>query len=149
MPKTGEKQGHRWKKGETGNPRGNWKHTPHRLTQTIRDLVTPAAPKIVQKIIAAADERNDPNAQKTFIQHLLPQQPKFVDPPIVGFPLVTNAREAVAEIAAVTQRMAQGELDVDSAHALVDKLKTFIVGYSAVELELEVAKAKLREGEGQ
>jgi hypothetical protein len=113
----------------------------------VRDLVTPAAPKIVKKIIDAATQHNDPFAQRVFVQHLLPT-PKFVEPPINDFPLVANAREAIAEIAAVTRRMARGELDVDSAHALVDKLKTFIAGYAAVELEMEVAKARaLQEGE--
>jgi hypothetical protein len=131
-----------FRKGQSGNPRGNYRRTPHRLTQTVRALVTPAAPKIVKNIIDAAQEHNDPFAQRLFVAHLLPQ-PKYVDPPIVDFPLVTNAREAVAEIAAVTKRMAQGEIDVDSAHALVDKLKTYVAAYAAVELEMEVAKARL------
>jgi hypothetical protein len=139
--------GRPFQKGSGGNPKGRTPGSQNKLTAIVRALVTPAAPKIVAKIIEQA-EANDPAAQKIFVQHLLPQ-PKFVDPPILDFPLVTNAKEAVAEIAQTTQRMTHGEIDVDAAHAIVDKLKTFIVGYAAVELEAEVFKAKLRDMGGE
>jgi hypothetical protein len=140
-------RGRPFQKGQVANPKGYPKGKPHKLTQTVRDLVTPAAPRIVKKIIEAADDHNDPHMQRVFVQHLLPQ-PKYVDPPILDFPLVTNAKEAVAEIAAVTRRMAHGELDRDSADALVDKLKTFVTAYAATELEAEVLAAKLRDEGG-
>jgi hypothetical protein len=106
--------------------------------------VNPAAPEILQDIVRRA-KAGDPFAQRAFLT-LLPQQSKYVDPPIPDFPLTQNMKEAVAEIAAVTQRMARGELDIDSAHALVEKLKNYVTTYAAVELEDEVAKAKLRVG---
>jgi hypothetical protein len=111
-------------------------------------MISEAAPKILAKVIAAADQGNDPVAQKTFMSHVW-TPPKLIDPPIADFPHVKTAKEATEEIARITQRAARGELKTDHAHFLVDKLKTFIVGYAAVELEAEVFKAKLRDMSGE
>jgi hypothetical protein len=78
-------------------------------------------------------------------QHPKPFASRVINPAIADFPLVSNASEATTKIAEVTQRMARGEIDTDSGHALIDGLKIFVLGYAAVELEMEVAKAKLRE----
>jgi hypothetical protein len=140
-------RGRPFRKGNRANPKGRPVGSQNKLTQVVHDLVTSAAPKIVQKIIEAADRHNDPFSQRLFVASLL-RLPKCVAPPIAEFPLVTNAREAVAEMAANIQRTAHGELDVDSAHALIDKLKTFVTAYAAVELELEVmARRAQEEGE--
>jgi hypothetical protein len=115
----------------------------------MREVLVPAARPILRRIVREARD-GDVNQQKTFTRLLPPLSlPKYVDPAIDDFPLVTNAKEAVAQIALVTQRYARGELDRDSADGLIDKLKTFVLGYAAVELEMEVAKAKLLdEGKG-
>jgi hypothetical protein len=117
---------------------------PNRLTQTIRDIINPAAPGILEDIVKRA-KLGDPFAQRAFLT-LLPQQPKYVEGPI-ELPLVKSAREAVEQIAAIGAKAAKGEVDLDGARFLIDTvLKNFVVAYSAVELEDEVAKAKLREG---
>jgi hypothetical protein len=139
----GRSRGRPFQKGHVANPVGRRPGSQNKLTKVLRDLITPAARPIVKDIIKKARD-GDANQQKIFVQHLLPSL-KFIEPPLADFPLVTNAREAITEIAKVTQRMAQGEIDTDAAHAIIDKLKTFIVGYSAVELEAEVLAAKLRE----
>jgi hypothetical protein len=138
--------GRPFERGAGGNPKGRPVGSPNKRAKILRDLVTTAAKPIIKDIIKKARD-GDANQQKIFVQHLLPPL-RFIEPPLADFPVVSNAAEAVAQIAVVTQRMAQGEIDIDAAHAIIDRLKTFVVGYSAVELEMEVAKAKLRaEGE--
>jgi hypothetical protein len=70
---------------------------------------------------------------------------RYVTPPLANFPLVTTAQQATRQIAVITRRMAKGELDTDSGNVLINTLKTFIVGYTATELEFEVMKARARE----
>jgi hypothetical protein len=87
-------RGRPFEKGKVPNPKGRPVGSPNKLTKVVRDLVTPAAPKIVKKIIEAADEHSDPFSQRLFVAYLL-RPSKFVEPPILDFPLVTTAREAV------------------------------------------------------
>jgi hypothetical protein len=102
----------------------------------------PAVPEIVGKVVEKAKE-GDEFSIKAYLS-LLPTL-RYITPPIPNFPLVATAQEATEQIAVITRRMAKGDIDTDSATALIDKLKTFIVGYAATELELEVAKARARE----
>jgi hypothetical protein len=142
-------RGRPFPKGNNANPAGRPVGSQNRLTKIMQEVLTPAARPILRKIVKAARD-GDQSQQKVFA-HLLPPlpAPKYVDPPIANFPQVTNAHEAVTQIALITQQMARGELDTESAHALVDKLKAFIVGYAAVELEMEVARAKSRSEGGE
>jgi hypothetical protein len=141
-------RGRPFEKGKVSNPKGRPVGSQNKLTGVVRDLVTPAAPKIVKKIIEAADTHNDAHMQRVFVQHLL-ALPKFVTPPIPNFPLVIDARTAFAEMAVVIQRMARAELDIDSAGAMIDKLRTLVDTYARVELqqEVEIRRAQ-EEGDG-
>jgi hypothetical protein len=125
--------GRPWKKGESGNPRGNWRRTPHYYKIDVRELISPAAPKIIKKILAKA-EAGDEVAQRMFCQYLLPQGARFVSPPIDLGP-ASSAREACEQIALVASRAASGQLDLSSMHALVSALTSFIAAYRETELE--------------
>jgi hypothetical protein len=130
-----------FQKGD-GRPRRP-KGTPNRITAVIRDIVNPAAPEILKDIVERA-KLGDPFPQRAYLT-LLPQQPKYVEGPI-DLPLVKSARDAVEQVAAIGAKAAKGEVDLDGARFLIETvLKNFITGYAAVELEDEVAKAKLRE----
>jgi hypothetical protein len=131
----------RFQKGQSGNPKGGVKGKPRRTTQFLRDFM-PAAPKIIGNVVRKA-KAGDEFSTKAYLT-LLPTL-RYVTPPIPSFPLVKTAQEATEQMAVITRRMAKGEIDVDSANALIDKLKGFIIGYTATELELEVMKARARE----
>jgi hypothetical protein len=129
-----------------GDGRPRRQGAPNRLTQTIRDIVNPAAPEILQDIVKRA-KVGDPFAQRAFLT-LLPQTPKYVEGPI-ELPIVKSARDAVDQIAAIGAKAANGEIDLEGARFLIETvLKNFVTTYAAVELEDEVARAKLREGNG-
>jgi hypothetical protein len=132
----------RFRKGQSGNPRGAAKGKSRKTTQFLRDLVMPAAPEIIGNVVKKA-KTGDEFATKAYLT-LLPTL-RYVTPPIPNFPLVKTAQEATEQIAAITRRMAKGELDTDSGNVLINTLKTFIIGYTATELELEVMKARARE----
>ena len=102
----------------------------------------PAAPKIIGNVVRKA-KAGDEFSTKAYLT-LLPTL-RYVTPAIPSFPIVRTAEEATGQIAAISRRMAKGEIDIDSANALIATLKTFIIGYTATELELEVMKARARE----
>jgi hypothetical protein len=132
----------RFQKGQSGNPNGAPKGKPRKATQIVRDLLMPAVPEIVGKVVEKAKEGDEFSIKACL--SLLPTL-RYVTPPIPNFPLVTTAQEATEQIAVIARRMAKGDIDTDSANALIDKLKAFIIGYTATELELEVMKARARE----
>jgi hypothetical protein len=134
-------KGRKFQAGNPGRPKGS----PNKLTQIVRDLVTPAAPAILEDIVKRA-KVGDPFAQRAFLT-LLPPAPKFIEGPI-ELPRVKDAREALDALVAIAAGAAKGEVDLEGARFLADVLRTFINGYAAVELEDEVARAKLREGNG-
>jgi hypothetical protein len=136
----GRGKGRPFQKGDdrAGRPKGS----PNRITRVIRDIVNPAAPEILEDIVKRA-RVGDPFAQRAFLT-LLPQQPKYVEGPI-DLPRVKDAREALDALTAIAAKAGKGEVDLEGARFLIDTLRTFINGYAVVELENEVAKAKLRE----
>jgi hypothetical protein len=103
--------------------------------------------EIVRRTVGDAKTGNL-QAAALYYRFLRPPRPtpKFVPTPI-GLKPVTTAKEAAAQIAAVIARLDAGELDLESSHALLEALRAFVAAYTAVELEDEVMKAKLREDE--
>jgi hypothetical protein len=128
-----------------GDGRPRRQGAPNRITQTIRDLVNPAASEILDDIIKRA-KAGDPFAQRAYLT-LLPPQPKYIEGP-VELPHVKDARAALDALVAIAAKAGKGEVDLEGARFLADVLRTFINGYAAVELEDEVAKAKLRDEGG-
>jgi hypothetical protein len=107
--------------------------------------VNPAAPEILEDVIRRA-KAGDPFAQRAYLA-LLPQQPRYIEGPI-ELPRVKDAREALDALVGLATKAGKGEVDLEGARFLADVLRTFVNGYAAVELEDEVAKAKLREEGG-
>jgi hypothetical protein len=91
-------------------------------------MVAKAAPEVIQKVIDAA--KADVNALALFIR-LLPRPPQFVPIPF-HLPPPTSRED---QIALIVSKTAAGELDLDSMRALLEGLRTFIVGLAGSEFE--------------
>jgi hypothetical protein len=135
-----------FKKGQSGNPRGNADGKPRKTTRQLVRIIYGAAPEVLEKIASAA-KAGDLEAQKIFVK-LLPRLPRYVATP-TDFPPVTSAKEALAQIADVLQRVSRGELDLDTFAALLDGLRHYTSTYQTAALETEVERYReLQRGEG-
>jgi Family of unknown function (DUF5681) len=133
-----------FKKGASGNPSGWPKGKPRTLTQTVRALVNDRGGAIVQKIIESA-EAGDVEARRQFLRYLLPH-PMVLTP--IDLEPVKDAGEAQAQIGMLTSTAAQGELDLDSLHALSRALALAIDARLA-ELEEIVGERESNDGQDQ
>jgi hypothetical protein len=140
----------KFEKGKPRHPKaGRRKGTPNRGTERAKRLISAGDDnKIIGRTIAEAKAGNIA-AQAIYYRFLRPPppRPKFIAAP-VELPQVVTAKEAVAQIAAIVTRVGSGDLDLEGSQALIEGLKAFVAAHSAIELEDEVMKAKLRD-EGQ
>jgi hypothetical protein len=127
----------RWKKGQSGNPTGMTKGTPHTVSRQVYEVVARSAPEVVQKVVDAA-KAGDLNALALFIR-LLPRPPRFIPIPL-HLPPATSAAMALEQIALIVSKTAAGEIDIDTMQALLDGLRTYIVGLGGSELEARLKK---------
>jgi hypothetical protein len=135
LPAARDKQG-RWRRGSSGNARGNHQHRPRRHTAFVRELVETEREDIVKQVITQA-KGGCVQSQALVFKYLGGAMPRYVRDPF-NMPPAANVREAVAQIALVTSKVADGVLDLEASRALIDALKTFVACYAVAELEDKV-----------
>jgi hypothetical protein len=137
---------------EKGKPRypnsGRRAGTPNKSSERAKRLIAEGDDAAIVRQTVANAKVGDVASQALYYRFLRPPtpKPKYIDRPVDLKP-VANAKEALAQLAEIVVRVSTGELDLEGSQALVEGLKAFITAYSAVELEDEVMKAKLRDGE--
>jgi hypothetical protein len=89
----------------------------------------------VQRIADGA-RAGDLTATKLFV-YLLPRPPKY-NPQPINLPLVTSVQEALAQIAAVNQKMLAGEIDLDTTQVAVANLRTFLAAALGPAFEVQL-----------
>jgi hypothetical protein len=122
-----------WRKGQSGNAAGMPRGTERKVTKIIRQLSERAAPTIVAGIINDA-EAGDANARALYTKYLLPAKPRYSPTPI-KLRAPTSGDEALRQIALVAGALARGQVDMDSAHLVLEALKAYLAGIPTVDLE--------------
>jgi hypothetical protein len=133
-----------------GHPKygGKRKGSVNKGTERAKRLIAETDDAAIVRQTVANAKVGDVASQGLYYRFLRPPTPK---PKYIGRPVdlrpVATAKEALAQLAEIVGRVASGELDLEGSQALIEGLKAFVAAYSAVELEDEVMKAKLRDGE--
>ena len=141
----GGNQDTRFKKGQSGNPRGKPKGLRSRVTMLAERLLDGQAEKIVQAIIRSA-LNGDSAAQRVCLDRILParrDRPIILD---IG-PLV-SAQDGLAALGQIVLAMAQGDITPPEAGEAARPIESFLRSLQTHELEtlLQQFEEKVRDG---
>ena len=128
MKPASAKKLHRWKPGESGNPRGRKPGTRNKATALAAALLEGEAEALTRTAIRLA-LAGDPVALRLALERLIP--PARERPVEVGIASPKSPRELPAVVAAIFERVAAGELLPDEGRKLAELLGSW---REAVEL---------------
>ena len=133
---TGRVQDGRFKPGQSGNPAGRPRGSRHRVTMLAEKLMSDDAQGIVKAVLDAA-QKGDMSAARLILDRIAPARKG--SPVMLDLPHVSDARSAVAALAAITAAATEGELTVDEAQALAGLIETTRRTIETAELETRIA----------
>jgi hypothetical protein len=102
-----ERYPNRWRKGQSGNPNGRPLGSRHRATLLAESLLDGQSEELIQKTIELA-LGGDTTALRICMDRII--APRRDRPLNFQLPAVSNAQDAVAAIAAITDGVASGDL---------------------------------------
>ena len=105
--------------GQSGNPAGRKRGVQNRLTLEARRILEANAPEVLQATVQSA-LNGDSQAQRLILGLALP---KRVRAPL-ELPRLENAESALAALAILAERLAQGSIEPEEARALMQVVET-------------------------
>ena len=109
---TGEKQGNRFEKGQSGNPNGRPEGSRNKATLLL-DQLADAEAEAIQKQVLEAAKAGDLKAAELILARIWP--PQRGRPVRLDFSPVRTAAEVSDGMAAVVEALAEGEVTPDEA----------------------------------
>jgi hypothetical protein len=109
---THQAHAHRFKPGQSGNPKGRPKGSRHRVTLLAEQLVDGAAEDVVAKLINFA-KQGDPASCKLLLDRILPVRKDRPTP--FALPPIQSAMDLPAAMASIADAVAVGELTLSEA----------------------------------
>ena len=136
-PKAGP---HRWKPGESVNPRGMVRGSRHKASLIAESLLDGECERLTRRAIELA-LNGDLQALKMCLERILPpvRERSFKLPPI------STAAEAAACMALVLEGMASGEILASEGAALSATISAYVKVFEATEIEARVSALEARE----
>jgi hypothetical protein len=131
-----KKQGHRFKKGQSGNPAGKPKGTRHRTTMLAERLMQKDAAEIVSAVISAA-KGGDITAARIILERIAP--PRKDSAVSFKLPPITSASDASGAMTAVLRAVAAGDVTPGEATDVGRLIETFIKTHEVSDLEKRIA----------
>jgi hypothetical protein len=119
---TGEKQGHGWKPGQSGNPSGRPKGALNHTTRAVLALLGGEAEALTRKAIERALE-GDTVALRLCLERLAP--PAKDKPISLSLPLMRCAEDASKALAGVLEAMSKGKITPSEATATAGLIETY------------------------
>jgi hypothetical protein len=127
----------RWRKGHSGNPKGNDPGFRWRTTRLAEELLLDQASAITTKLIERA-MGGDPIALRLAVERYMPvARDRSLR---LKLPPVTTAEEVSKAIAAVAKAMAEGEISPLEAQAATGVLEAQRRGFETLEQERRIAE---------
>jgi hypothetical protein len=122
---------HRFKPGQSGNPKGRPKGSRHRITLLAEQMIDGAAEEVVAKVISFA-QQGDPSSCKLLLDRILPVRKDRPTP--FQLPPIESAKDLPAAMASITDAVAEGELTLSEAAEASRLLENFARAIEVTEL---------------
>jgi hypothetical protein len=133
---TGQKQSGRFRKGQSGNPRGRPMGSRNAATLACEGLLAGQAEALTQKAIQMALD-GDPVALRLCLDRICPVRK---DRPVAfPLPMITGARDAADIMAAVTNAVTAGHITPSEAAEIAKVIDAYVKAYQTAELDERVA----------
>src|ERR1700676_844218 len=129
---TGGKQGGRFEKGRSGNPRGRPVGARHKATLAAEALVDNEAERLTRKAIDLA-LAGDVTALRICLDRILP--PRRERPGHFKLPVLRSPADAAAALAAITAAVAAAEITAGEAAELAKLVEAFVKAIEASGLD--------------
>jgi hypothetical protein len=129
---SGGKQGGRFRKGQSGNPRGKPPGARHRVTLLAEKLMADDAEAVVRAVVDAA-KGGDMTAARLILDRIAP--PRRGCPVSFALPAIETAADVTKALSAVAASMASGDLTPEEANAVVSVIETKRKAIETQELE--------------
>jgi Family of unknown function (DUF5681) len=140
---TGGKQGGRFSRGRSGNPRGKPKGARHRTTLAAEALLDGEAEALTRKAIALA-LAGDTTALRLCLDRILP--PRRERPVSFMLPRLEGAGDAAGAMAAITAAVATAEITPSEAAELSKLVEAFVRALEASEFDQRLRVIEGRTG---
>ena len=139
---TVDKQSHRWKPGQSGNPSGRPKGARHAAILALDQVGSENAIAIMKSVVKAAIG-GDMRACEILMRRLWPE--RRGRPVEFELPSMQAAADIVSALATVTEAVASAELSPEEGHSMAAILEVHRKAIETTELEtrLAVMEAKL------
>jgi hypothetical protein len=121
----------RWRKGQSGNPKGRPLGSRHRATVLAESLLDGQTQELIQKTIELA-LAGDSTALRLCVERIIaPRRDRPVD---FKLPAITSVADAVAAIGAIADGVANGELTPAEAAELAKVVEVYRSVVEAAEI---------------
>ncbi len=138
---TGQKQGGRFSKGRSGNPRGKPQGARHRTTLAAEALLDGEAERLTRKAIEMALS-GDGTAMRLCLDRILP--PRRERPVSLRLPRLEAADDAVGAMAAITAAIAAGKITPGEAAELSRLVEAYVKALEASEFDQRLRAIEAR-----
>jgi hypothetical protein len=127
-----------FKKGQSGNPKGNSARKPRKLTVRLREIILSAAPAIIESIVKDA-QAGDLEARKLYLK-LLPPPARTIDRFTVKPPQTIDELKQLSGTLAA--KVLAGDIDLETARVAGNLLQAQSATMIGVDLAIALAELK-------
>ncbi len=135
--KAGKKQSHRFRPGQSGNPKGRAQGSRNKATLAVEELLDGQSKALTQKAVEKALE-GDIQALKICLDRICP--PRKSRPIQIKLPKVETAADVTAAHGTVIAAMAQADITPDEANTIAGVLEAKRRAIETVEIEERISK---------
>ena len=134
---SGQHQGGRFQRGQSGNPSGKPKGARHKTTLIAERLMQDDAENIVKAVIEAAS-KGDMTAARIVIDRIAPARRD--NPVSFDLPKIENAADAAKVMSAILDAVAGGDITPSEASEVSRLVETFVKSLEASEFKSRLAR---------
>ncbi len=142
---TGKKQGSRWPKGVSGNPRGRQKGARHAALLALDAIGSEAAREVLTRVVDAA-KADDMRAAEILLRRVWPERKGR--PVKFDLPAINAAPDVPKALSSVIAAMASGEISPDEASVIAGVIESKRKAIETEELDRRLTALEGARSEG-